>query len=77
MLGKCLRRLVQKPLVLGSFALMYGYVSGYLKGIPQVDDPVAIAYLRQAATQPARWPSEYLGLDPHPKWTALIKIDNF
>jgi poly-beta-1,6-N-acetyl-D-glucosamine synthase len=47
MLGKCLRRLVQKPLVLGSFALMYGYVTGYLKGIPQVNDPAAIAYLRR------------------------------
>lgn len=47
MLGKCLRRVKQKPLLLGSLALMYGYVSGYLKRIPQVNDPVAIAYLRR------------------------------
>lgn len=47
MLGKCLRRLGLKPPLLGSFALMYGYVTGYLKRIPQVDDPVAIAYLRR------------------------------
>lgn len=47
MLGKCLRRLATKPIFLGSFALMYGYVTGYLKRIPQVDDPLAIAYLRR------------------------------
>lgn len=47
MLGKCLRRLRQKPRLLGSLALMYGYTSGYVKRIPQVDDPVAIAYLRR------------------------------
>jgi hypothetical protein len=47
MLGKCVRRLTQKPRVLGSFALMYGYVTGYLKRIPQVNDPAAIAYLRR------------------------------
>jgi biofilm PGA synthesis N-glycosyltransferase PgaC len=47
MLGKCLRRLGQKPLLLGSFGLMYGYVTGYLKRVPQVSDPVAIAYLRR------------------------------
>lgn len=47
MLGKCLRRLGAKPLVLGSFALMYGYVTGYVKRVPQVDDPAAIAYLRR------------------------------
>jgi glycosyltransferase involved in cell wall biosynthesis len=47
MLGKCLRRLGLKPHVLGSIALMYGYVSGYLQRIPQVDDPAAIAYLRR------------------------------
>jgi poly-beta-1,6-N-acetyl-D-glucosamine synthase len=47
MLGKCLRRVKQKPLLLGSFALMYGYASGYLKRVPQVNDPAAIAYLRR------------------------------
>ena len=47
MLGKCLRRLVQRPPVVGSMALMYGFISGYLKRIPQVDDPAMIAYLRR------------------------------
>lgn len=47
MFGKCVRRLSGKPMIVGSFALMYGYVTGYLKRIPQVDDPAAIAYLRR------------------------------
>ena len=47
MLGKCLRRLALKPRIVGSAALMYGFLSGYLKRIPQVDDPVMIAYLRR------------------------------
>lgn len=47
MLGKCLLRLVQKPRVVGSVGLMYGYLTGYLKQIPQVKDPAVIAYLRR------------------------------
>lgn len=46
-LAKCVKRLVQKPVLVGAFALMYGYVTGYLKRIPQVDDRAAIAYLRR------------------------------
>jgi poly-beta-1,6-N-acetyl-D-glucosamine synthase len=47
MLVKFVRRLAVKPPILGALALMYGYVTGYLKRIPQVDDPAAIAYLRR------------------------------
>jgi len=47
MFAKFVRRLAVKPPILGALALMYGYVTGYLKHIPQVDDPVAIAYLRR------------------------------
>ena len=47
MLGKFFRRLAVRPPVIGALALMYGYVTGYLKRIPQVDDPAAIAYLRK------------------------------
>jgi len=47
MLLKCLRRLKQKPHVLGSLALLYGYVTGYLSRVPQVADPMAIKYLRR------------------------------
>ncbi len=47
MLSKCLVRLPLKPSLLGSFALFYGYASGYFKGIPQVDDRRTIEYLRR------------------------------
>ncbi|MEO6965570.1 MAG: glycosyltransferase family A protein [Acidobacteriaceae bacterium] len=46
MLCKCAVRLPQKPYILGSFALMYGFASGYLKRTPQVDDRATIEYLR-------------------------------
>ena len=44
---KSIANLRKRPLVLGSVGLMYGFWSGYLKGIPQVDDRRTIAYLRQ------------------------------
>jgi biofilm PGA synthesis N-glycosyltransferase PgaC len=42
----CALRLFQKPYLLGSAGLLYGYVSGYVKNLPQVDDPTLIKYLR-------------------------------
>jgi poly-beta-1,6-N-acetyl-D-glucosamine synthase len=47
MLSKCAVRLIKKPYLLGSLGLMYGFVSGYVSHIPQVQDPAAIAYLRR------------------------------
>jgi biofilm PGA synthesis N-glycosyltransferase PgaC len=47
MISKCIKRLVQKPYLIGSVGLMYGYVSGYLKKVPQVDDRAAIDFLRR------------------------------
>jgi len=47
MLSKCLVRLIQRPYICGSMGLMYGFVTGYIKRIPQVDDPATIAYLRR------------------------------
>jgi len=47
MLTKCAARLVRKPYLIGSIGLMYGFVSGYLTGVPQVADRAAISYLRQ------------------------------
>jgi len=46
MLAKCTANLVKRPRVWGALALMYGFVSGYVKGVPQVDDPRMIRYLR-------------------------------
>jgi poly-beta-1,6-N-acetyl-D-glucosamine synthase len=46
MISKCILRIVQKPYFIGSLALLYGFLSGYWKGIPQVNDPKTISYLR-------------------------------
>jgi poly-beta-1,6-N-acetyl-D-glucosamine synthase len=47
MLSKCAVRTVRKPYVIGSIVLFYGFLSGYWKGIAQVDDRVTIEYLRR------------------------------
>lgn len=47
MLSKCTYRLVQRPYVIGSVALLYGFITGYLRRIPQVNEPKTIRYLRQ------------------------------
>jgi biofilm PGA synthesis N-glycosyltransferase PgaC len=47
MLGKCAKRLLQPPFLVGSAGLFYGFITGYFKRIPQVDDRAAIAYLRR------------------------------
>lgn len=46
-LAKSLARFVQRPYVLGSCALVYGYLAAYFKQIPRVDDPELIQYLRR------------------------------
>jgi biofilm PGA synthesis N-glycosyltransferase PgaC len=45
--AKCIARLWQPPYVIGSLALLYGYVLAYLQKIPRVDDPQLIKYLQQ------------------------------
>ncbi len=47
MISKCMVRLMRKPYLIGSIGLMYGFVSGYLTKVPQVDDRATIAYLRR------------------------------
>jgi biofilm PGA synthesis N-glycosyltransferase PgaC len=44
---KSIVRLFRSPYLLGSFALVYGYVSAHLQRTPRVDDPKLIRYLRQ------------------------------
>ena len=46
MTSKCIKRLARKPYLLGSLGHLYGFGKGYLKGVPQVDDPRLIRYLR-------------------------------
>jgi hypothetical protein len=47
MLLKCVRRLFEKPFLLVGCGLWAGFVSGYLRGIPQVPDPEVIRYFRR------------------------------
>jgi biofilm PGA synthesis N-glycosyltransferase PgaC len=47
MLSKCVARLVRKPYIIGSVGLLYGFLSGYWKRIPQFDDRATIEYLRR------------------------------
>jgi poly-beta-1,6-N-acetyl-D-glucosamine synthase len=47
MAAKCIRRLSERPFVLASCALLSGFVSGYLKSAPRVNDPALIRYLRR------------------------------
>lgn len=46
MASSCVLRLAHKPYIVGAIGLLYGYISGYLKNIPQVDDPPLIKYVR-------------------------------
>jgi biofilm PGA synthesis N-glycosyltransferase PgaC len=45
-MAKCIKRLFDRPYVLGSLALAYGYVAARLEKMPQVDDPKLIEYLQ-------------------------------
>jgi glycosyltransferase involved in cell wall biosynthesis len=47
MLGKCASRVFRRPYLIGSAALFYGFITGYSKRIPQVNDSLTIAYLRR------------------------------
>ena len=47
MVGKCLKRLAQRPLVLASLGLFCGFVSGYLRGVPRAASNEVVAYLRR------------------------------
>jgi poly-beta-1,6-N-acetyl-D-glucosamine synthase len=44
--AKCVPRLAQKPYLIGSAAIFYGFLKGYLTRAPRVSDPRMIDYLR-------------------------------
>jgi poly-beta-1,6-N-acetyl-D-glucosamine synthase len=46
MLFKCLRRLGTRPFVVGSLGLAWGFLKGYFKRAPQVQDATLIRYTR-------------------------------
>jgi biofilm PGA synthesis N-glycosyltransferase PgaC len=45
--AKSIVRLIRRPYLLGSVALLYGYLSASLRHTPRVDDPELIRYLRR------------------------------
>jgi poly-beta-1,6-N-acetyl-D-glucosamine synthase len=47
LLAKWASRLVRKPYVVGSLGLAYGYFSARFQGMPRVDDPELIRYVRR------------------------------
>lgn len=47
MLTKCARRVFVKPYGVQAIGLLAGFVKGYIKRIPQVNDPALIKYFRQ------------------------------
>lgn len=47
MLIKCVRRFTCKPYAISSIGLMSGFLSGYVKRVPQVEDRKVIAYFQQ------------------------------
>lgn len=46
MLMKCLKRALNRPYGIGALGLIYGFFSGYLQGIPQIEDHLLINYIR-------------------------------
>ena len=47
MLSKCVSRCFERPFGLAAAALMTGYLGGYLKRLPQIEDKALIRYLRR------------------------------
>jgi poly-beta-1,6-N-acetyl-D-glucosamine synthase len=45
-LASCLSRIVQKPYVIGSVAILYGFLKAYFTHPPRVEDPPYLAYIR-------------------------------
>ncbi|MBB5329953.1 glycosyltransferase involved in cell wall biosynthesis [Edaphobacter lichenicola] len=44
--ASCVRRLVRPPYVVGSFAVLFGFLKGYWRNVARVDDSKLISYLR-------------------------------
>jgi poly-beta-1,6-N-acetyl-D-glucosamine synthase len=44
--ASCFRRLVRRPYVVGSFAVLFGFLKGYWGNFAKVDDSKLISYLR-------------------------------
>jgi hypothetical protein len=45
-LARCVYRVTRKPYVVGSLAMLFGYLKGYFTDTPQVNDERVVRYLR-------------------------------
>ena len=43
---KCLKRVVHKPYGLEALGILYGFISGYIRRYPRIQDPALIRYIR-------------------------------
>ena len=44
---KCAKRMAARPYFVSGFGLLFGFLKGYVKRVPQVEDKALIKYLRQ------------------------------
>jgi glycosyltransferase involved in cell wall biosynthesis len=44
---KCIKRMVEKPYLIGGCGLLFGFAKGYVSRVPQVEDKALIRYFRQ------------------------------
>jgi hypothetical protein len=44
---KCLKRVAEKPYLVGAIGLWWGFCRGYLHGVARVNDPALIRYVRR------------------------------
>jgi biofilm PGA synthesis N-glycosyltransferase PgaC len=62
LMAKCIKRSAERPMLVGAVALLSGYLSGYVKGLPRAAEPQVIRYLRrQQMRRLLRRPSIYAG----------------
>jgi hypothetical protein len=47
MLLKCARRMAERPFLIGGCGLLFGYVKGYVTGVPRIEDAAVISYFRK------------------------------
>ena len=43
----CIIRLASKPYVIRSAGSLWGFIQGYVKNVPRVDDPALIRFVRR------------------------------
>ena len=46
MVARCLNQVIRKPYALRSLGLCYGYLEGWIQGIPRIADKALIQYIR-------------------------------